>query len=88
MQTDMLNTDPLPTETLDVRPVAPKHRFETIMGAYHRLAPGERLALTVDHDPECMYYTLLAEQGAGAFSFDYLERGPEAWRVVVTRRSA
>lgn len=84
----MMETDTLPAETLDVRPVAPKHRFDTIMAAYHRLATGERLALTVDHDPECMYYTLLAEQGAGAFAFDYLERGPEAWRVVVTRLSA
>ncbi len=73
---------------LDVRPVAPKHRFEAIMGAYGRLAPGERLVLTVDHDPECMYYTLLAEQGAGAFGFDYRERGPVVWRVVVTRRGA
>lgn len=76
-----------PAEVLDVRPIAPKHRFEAIMGAYHRLAPGQRLALTADHDPECMYYTLLAEEGADAFAFDYVERGPEAWRVVVTRRA-
>lgn len=72
-------------QTLDVREVEPRHRFETIMGAYHRLGAGDAMALTVDHDPECMYYTLLAEQGADAFSFEYLERGPEAWRVVVTR---
>ena len=76
------------TEALDVRPVAPRHRFEAIMGAYHRLALGERLALTVDHDPACMYYTLLAQHGAEAFAFDYLERGPETWRVVVTRHRA
>ena len=75
-------------ETLDVRPVEPKYRFDTIMGAYLRLAAGEQLDLTLDHDPSCMYYTLLAEQGAEAFAFDYLERGPEAWRVVVTRRTA
>lgn len=80
-----MQTAPTPTaETLDVRAIAPKHRFEAIMGTYRQLVPGEQLALTVDHDPECMYYTLLAEEGADAFTFQYLERGPEVWRVVVT----
>ncbi len=70
---------------LDVRSVEPKHRFETIMGAYDALRPGETLELVVDHDPECMYYTLLADHGADAFAFEYLERGPVTWRVLVTR---
>ena len=33
----------------------------------------EALLLTVDHDPRCMYYTLLAERGEGTFDFRYLE---------------
>lgn len=73
---------------LDVRPVAPKHRFEQIMGAYHALAPGETLELAVDHDPSCMYYTLEAEEGKECFAFDYLERGPETWRIRVTKKAA
>lgn len=72
---------------LDVRPVEPKDRFERIMGEYDRLQPGENLELTVDHDPKCMYYTLLAERGESAFSFDYLEDGPETWCVLVRRQS-
>ena len=40
------------------------------------------MELTVDHNPECMYYTLLATHGETAFSFEYLENGPETWRVV------
>ena len=71
---------------LDVRPVEPKDRFERIMGAYEGLAPDQVLALTVDHDPRCMYYTLQATRGAGAFTFDYLENGPETWRVMVRKR--
>jgi uncharacterized protein (DUF2249 family) len=67
---------------VDVRPVAPKDRFDMIMGAYDSLSAGEALQLTVDHDPECMYYTLLATHGESAFTFDYLERGPEMWCVV------
>lgn len=73
--------------TLDVRDVAPKYRFEQIMGAYRQLAPGETLALIVDHDPTCMYYTLKADYGDDAFRFDYLEHGPETWRVHVTKHA-
>lgn len=72
---------------LDVRPVEPRDRFEAIMGAYEALAPGETLELTVDHDPRCMYYTLRATGGEEAFAFEYLEEGPETWRVEVTRRA-
>jgi uncharacterized protein (DUF2249 family) len=70
---------------LDVRPVEPKHRFETIMTAYEALRPGVILHLVVDHDPRCMYYTLRATRGEESFTFDYLEEGPEVWRVAVTR---
>lgn len=70
---------------LDVRPVEPKHRLETIMGAYDALPPGGTLELVVDHDPKCMYYTLEAMHGSETFTFDYLESGPETWRVEVTR---
>ena len=76
------------TTELDVTGVEPRHRFDLIMRAYDGLAPGHLLELTVDHDPTCMYYTLLAERGEGTFRFDYLERGPEVWRVRVLKRRA
>lgn len=72
---------------LDVRSVEPKHRFELIMGAYEALGADQTLELTVDHDPKCMYYTLKATRGDDAFTFEYLEDGPETWRVQV-RKSA
>ncbi len=70
---------------LDVRGTPPKDRFPLIMGSYEALAPGESLDLTVDHDPECMYFTLLGTRGADSFGFDYAERGPVVWRVRVTK---
>jgi uncharacterized protein (DUF2249 family) len=70
---------------LDIRAVEPKHRFDRIMGTYEQLAAGQSLQLTVDHDPRCMYYTLRATRGDDSFSFDYLENGPETWRVLVTK---
>ena len=70
---------------VDVRGVAPRHRFERIMGAFESLAEGDAMELTVDHDSRCMYYTLLEERGADAFDFRYLEEGPVTWRVRVGR---
>jgi uncharacterized protein (DUF2249 family) len=75
------------TTHVDVISVAPKDRFETIMAAYDGLPGGGVLELTVDHDPSCMYYTLRATRGEASFAFDYLERGPETWRVRVRKRT-
>lgn len=70
---------------VDVREVEPKDRYDRIMGAYNRLSEGEILDLVVDHDPRCMYYTLKATRGDAAFTFTYVESGPETWRVEVRR---
>lgn len=70
---------------LDVRPLEPRHRYDRIMTAYEDLAAAEALELTVDHDPKCMYYALRATRGDDAFAFEYLEDGPETWRVMVRK---
>ncbi len=72
---------------IDVRPVAPRDRMETILDAYRELAPGGTLHMTFDHDPSCMYYTLQATEPEGSFAFDRLEDGPEVWRVDVRKRA-
>jgi uncharacterized protein (DUF2249 family) len=70
---------------LDMRDVEPRHRLETILGAYRTLIPGATLHLTVDHDPTCMYYTLEATEPAKSFQFQIVENGPEVWRADVTK---
>ena len=40
--------------------------------------------LVNDHDPKPLYYQLAAEH-PDQFSCDYLEEGPEAWRVRIGR---
>lgn len=70
---------------LDIRPVEPKDRFDTIMATYESLEPGVTMELVVDHDPLCMYYTLKATRPPDNFGFEYLEEGPDVWRVEVTR---
>lgn len=71
--------------TLDVRAVAPRDRYDRIIGTYEALDVGSEMELTLDHDPACMYYTLKATRGDDAFSFEYLDRGPEVWRVRVRK---
>lgn len=72
---------------LDVRPLEPKDRYDRIMSAYESLVAEQALELTVDHDPKCMYYALRAIRGEAAFTFEYLEHGPETWRVRVGKPS-
>lgn len=37
-----------------------------------------------DHDPKPLYYQFEAEH-AGQFTWEYLEQGPEVWRVRIGR---
>ena len=72
---------------LDVRPLAPAHRHETIFAEFHALAPGTSYVLVNDHDPKPLRYQFEAEH-AGEFTWDAIESGPEVWRVNIGRPSS
>lgn len=72
---------------LDIRPVEPRNRMETILGAYRSLATGRTLRVTFDHDPSCMFYTLKATEPEGSFTFERKDDGPEVWSAHVTKRA-
>ena len=69
---------------LDVRSEPHMRRHTLILDTYGKLAPGEGFELVNDHDPKPLYYQFDAEY-AGDFTWDYLEQGPEAWRVRIGR---
>ena len=69
---------------LHVRAEAPARRHALIFETYERLAPGEGFVLVNDHDPKPLYYQFAAEH-EGEFTWDYLEQGPETWRVRIGR---
>jgi uncharacterized protein (DUF2249 family) len=71
--------------SLDVREVAPRQRHTLIFDTYTGLKPGEAFILINDHDPRPLYYQFNAEH-TGQFSWNYLEQGPEVWRVRIGRR--
>ncbi len=71
---------------LDVREIVPRERHTLIFDTFMSLKPGEAFILVNDHDPRPLYYQFEAEH-TGQFSWDYLEQGPEVWRVRIGRKS-
>ncbi len=71
---------------VDVRTILPRERHPRIFAAYDGLAPGESFLLVNDHDPKPLYYQFEAER-RGRFKWEYLETGPEVWRVRIAKAS-
>lgn len=65
-----------------VFPAPYKHR--AILSAFDNLAPGLTMMIVNDHDPRPLRYQFEAER-AGEFEWRYLEEGPSAWRVAISR---
>ena len=74
----------MPDQILDVRNEIPRMRHDLIFQTYTGLESGSAFVLVNDHDPKPLYYQFAAEH-AGQFTWDYLEEGPEVWRVRIGR---
>ena len=72
------------SQIVDVRETAPARRHPMIFGAFEALAPGQSFILVNDHDPKPLYYQFQAER-TGEFEWNYLESGPEVWRVEIKK---
>jgi uncharacterized protein (DUF2249 family) len=75
-----MSTDP----RLDVRNEPPARRHDLILGTYKDLQSGAGFELVNDHDPKPLWYQFEAEF-TGQFTWDYLESGPDVWRVRIGR---
>ncbi len=69
---------------LDIRPVPPRDKHPKIFANFDGLKERETLQLINDHDPMPLYYQFQAER-SGQFNWEYLERGPEVWKVNITK---
>ncbi len=72
---------------LDVTKLEPKHKHPTIFRVFDELEGGKDFTIHNDHDPKPLYYQLLGERG-NIFNWEYLEEGPEWWKVKITKRIA
>ncbi|MBV6393867.1 MAG: hypothetical protein KPEEDBHJ_03111 [Anaerolineales bacterium] len=72
------------TTNLDVREIPPRDRHPKIFQTFDDLAVGQSFILINDHDPKPLFYQFSHERG-GLFGWEYLEEGPETWRVQISR---
>lgn len=71
-------------DVIDVREIPHARRHPTIFARFDRLAPGEAFTLVNNHDPR----PLLGQfefAHPGAFTWDYVESGPQVWRIRIGR---
>ncbi|WP_435298733.1 DUF2249 domain-containing protein [Timonella sp. A28] len=69
---------------LDARVIPHEIRHATIFGALAGVKPGRGMILCAPHDPIPLLQQLESRE-PGAFTIQYLERGPETWRLQFER---
>ncbi|WRZ95344.1 DUF2249 domain-containing protein [Streptomyces sp. NBC_01007] len=65
---------------LDVREVPHALRHATVFGALDAVPAGTAMVLVAPHDPLPLL-AQIEQRNPGIFTVEYLERGPEAWRL-------
>ena len=68
---------------LDVPNIPAPVRFQTIRQTVFGLNPGETLIIVNDHDPAHLQGMLQTER-PGEYEWEYLQQGPDVWRVKIT----
>lgn len=71
---------------LDATTLHPSIKHSTIFGRFDDLNPGESLILHNDHDPRPLRFQLENTRG-NIFSWEYLEQGPELFRIKITKNN-
>lgn len=64
----------------------PIDRYPTVSGAFEGLKPGEKLELINDHDLQHLLKYKFSIDYPDQYSYEYLEQGPEVWRVLITKK--
>ena len=77
--------DVIYTAEIHAPDISPKMRHVRIFRMFDELESGEFMHLSHDHDPKPLYYQFMIER-EDEFTWEYLENGPELWRVVIGKR--
>lgn len=70
---------------LDARVIPHPVRHAAVLGAIGSLEPGQSLVLVAPHDPKPLLRAV--RETLGAFDVAYLQEGPDAWRLLLTREA-
>lgn len=71
--------------TIDVRTLEKGFKKDIIFKAFEELSVGETMELVNDHDPKPLYQQFMLNYPE-KFTWEYLEQGPEVWRIGVTKK--
>jgi len=63
--------------------VEPHLKHLTIFKTFEELGEGEFFILINDHDPKPLRFQFYGEYGDNAFTWEYLETGPEKWKILI-----
>jgi regulator of cell morphogenesis and NO signaling len=72
-------------DILNVGVIEPGLKHLAIFQKYDSILPGSSFIVHDDHDPKSLYDQLIAERGE-VFTWEYLERGPEVWKVKIAKK--
>lgn len=73
--------------TLDVRALPCEQRRELIFSTFDGLAAGKSMEIVNDHDIKPLQ-GVFENLVPGKFSWEYLQKGPDLWRVGITKLGA
>src|SRR6516164_4324738 len=69
---------------LNLALLEPQQKHPTFFARFYSLQQGESLIIHNDHDPKPLYYQLMNEAG-NIFTWEYLEQGPECWKIKISK---
>lgn len=70
---------------IDARIYPPREKHTKIFETYNNLLSNEVMELINDHDPKPLYYQFMAEF-PNQFEWEYIEQGPEIWKVAIIKK--
>jgi uncharacterized protein (DUF2249 family) len=81
-----MSTSHIAGSIVDVRQVMPQMRHPLIVSTFDRLEPGASFLVVNDHDPRPLLYHFGVNY-PGKFDWDYVAKGPEVWKVRISREA-
>ncbi|MBH1940780.1 DUF2249 domain-containing protein [Mobilitalea sibirica] len=73
-------------DTVDIRDIFPhQDKYPTVQRTFTALSIGDKMELINDHDFRPLFEYKFPYDFPGQYEWEYLEEGPEVWRVAVTR---
>ena len=82
----MIDADAADLPVIDVRTIPHAERHPRIFGVLKALKPDQGFIIVSDHAPRPLHYQIQANY-PGLFDWEYLQEGPEVWRVRISREA-